>query len=73
MIAALTLAHTGIIAYALHKEQQEETFKFIGGHWQSLAVKKNKKIKKDPSAASTIFNYTKFQKLEFETTAAAVE
>ena len=31
MIAALTLAHTGIIAYALHKEQQEETFKFIGG------------------------------------------
>ena len=30
LIAALTLAHTGIIAYALHKEQQEETFKFIG-------------------------------------------
>ena len=66
MIAALTLAHTGIIAYALHKEQQEETFKFIGGHWQYLAVKKR-------LVSNTIFNYTKFQKLEFETTAAAVE
>ena len=75
LIAALTLAHTGIIAYALHKEQQEETFKFIGeSDWKDLnpTMIFSSQIIMFVSWSSQI-RLTWFQKLEFETTAAVVE